>query len=169
MIHVCPLSKVETTVASAGAERLISLLAAGTDMTRPLAIAADRHLLLTMHDIAVLQDGMTPPGEAHIRSLLDFAQAWDRRKPLVINCFAGISRSTASAYIVAAALAPSRDEFELAAELRRLSPSATPNPRLVALADAVLDRRGRMVQAIRGIGRGADAYEGVPFALSIGT
>ena len=85
----------------------------------------------------------------------------------MINCYAGISRSTASAYIIAAALAPKRDEAELAKTLRWLSPSATPNIRLVTLADAMLGRQGRMVEAIKAIGRGADAFEGVPFALPI--
>src|SRR5690606_26513061 len=117
---------------------------------------------------AEAQEGMTLPGEAHMRTLLDFAKSWDRTRPLVINCYAGISRSTASAYIIAAALQPSRDARELAETLRRASPSATPNPRLVALADALLGRQGRMVEAIQSIGRGADAFEGVPFALNIG-
>jgi predicted protein tyrosine phosphatase len=35
-------------------------------------------------------------------------------------------------------------------------------------ADALLGRQGRMVAAIAAIGRGADAYEGVPFVLSLG-
>ncbi len=167
MIYVCPLSKVETTVSAVGAERLISLLAAGTAMTRPMAIAEQNHLYLSMNDIAEPREGMTPPGEVHVRTLLDFAGQWDRRLPLVINCYAGISRSTASAYIIAAALAPSRDETELAGTLRRLSPSATPNIRLVMLADAMLGRQGRMVDAIKAIGRGTNAFEGVPFALPI--
>lgn len=167
MIHVCSLARVPETVSASGARHLLSLLAEGTAMTRPAAIAADRHLLLSLHDIAEAQDGMTLPGEAHVRSLLDFAYRWDRAAPLVVHCYAGISRSTASAYIVAAALSPRRDEFELAATLRRLSPSATPNPRLIALADAVLERDGRMVEAIRGIGRGADAFEGTPFVLPL--
>ncbi len=168
MIYVCPLSQVDQTVASVRSERLLSLLAAGTSMTRPASIAEQNHLWLSLHDIAEAQEGMTPPGEEHVRSLLDFARAWDRARPLVINCYAGISRSTASAYIIAAALAPSRDEMELAGTLRRLSPTATPNIRLVSLADTLLGRSGRMVEAIRSIGRGADAYEGAPFALEIG-
>ena len=168
MIWVCPLSKVDATVASTRADRLLSLLAPGTAMTRPATIAEANHLLLSLHDIAEPQEGMTLPGETHMRTLLDFAKSWDRARPLVINCYAGISRSTASAYIIAAALQPSRDEGELAQALRQVSPSATPNPRLVALADAMLDRRGRMVEAIRSIGRGAEAFEGVPFALDIG-
>jgi predicted protein tyrosine phosphatase len=167
MIYVCPLSKVEQTVSNTGAEKLLSLLSAGTEMTRPASIAPENHLHLVMHDIAEVQDGMTMPGEAHVRRLLDFARAWDRSRPLVVNCYAGISRSTASAYIIAAALAPSRDEVELAQTLRWLSPAATPNPRLVAVADAILGRDGRMVAAIRAIGRGADAFEGTPFGLEI--
>jgi len=167
MIYVCPLSKVEQTVSKTGAERLLSLLSAGTDMVRPASIAPENHLRLVMHDIAEVRDGMTMPGEEHVRRLLDFAHAWDRSAPMVVNCYAGISRSTASAYIIASALSPSRDEQELARTLRFLSPSATPNPRLVAVADAVLGREGRMVAAIKAIGRGADAFEGTPFGLEI--
>ncbi|TIX80640.1 MAG: protein tyrosine phosphatase, partial [Mesorhizobium sp.] len=88
-------------------------------------------------------------------------------RPLVVHCYAGISRSTASAYIIAAALAPKRCEVELAETLRALSPTATPNPRLIAVADTLLDRNGRMIGAIQAIGRGADAFEGTPFELKI--
>ena len=167
MIHVCSLSKLEETVARSGAERVLSLLAAGTEVMRPASIARENHLHLVMHDIAVAQDGMTMPGEEHVRNLLGFARQWDRVKPMVVHCYAGISRSTASAYIIAAALAPKRDEAELAQTLRKLSPSATPNPRLIAVADTLLSRQGRMIEAIEAIGRGADAFEGTPFVLKI--
>ncbi len=166
-IHVCPLSRVGDTVAVCGAGRLVSLLATGTQVVRPPAIAERDHLWLSLHDIAESREGMVLPGDAHVRSLLEFAQSWDRARPMVIHCYAGISRSTASAYIVAAALSPDRDEFELAATLRRLSPTATPNPLLVQLADGILGRRGRMIEAVREIGRGADAFEGEPFVLGI--
>ncbi|RUV45469.1 MAG: protein tyrosine phosphatase [Mesorhizobium sp.] len=167
MIHVCSLSKVEETVARTGAERLLSLLADGTGMIRPASILAENHLHLVMHDIVAAQEGMTMPGEEHVRALLDFAYRWDRAKPMVVHCYAGISRSTASAYVIAAALAPKRDEAELAKTLRFLSPSATPNPRLIAVADMLLGREGRMIAAVEAIGRGADAFEGIPFELSI--
>ncbi|MER9117734.1 tyrosine phosphatase family protein [Mesorhizobium sp. M0954] len=167
MIHVCSLAKIEETVARTGAGRLLSLLAAGTEVMRPASITRENHLHLVMHDIAVAQEGMTMPGEEHVLNLLDFARQWNRSRPLVVHCYAGISRSTASAYIIAAALAPKRDEAELAETLRALSPTATPNPRLIAIADALLDRRGRMIEAIQAIGRGADAFEGTPFELKI--
>lgn len=167
MIHVCSLAKVEETVARTGAERMLSLLTAGTEVVRPVSIARENHLHLVMHDIAAAQDGMTMPGEEHVRNLLDFAHRWDRARPMLVHCYAGISRSTASAYIIAAALAPKRDEAELARTLRTLSPSATPNPRLIAIADTLLGRDGRMIAAIEAIGRGADAFEGTPFELKI--
>ena len=90
-----------------------------------------------------------------------------RESPLVLHCWAGISRSTAAAYIAACALAPDRDEAALALVLREASPSATPNARFIALADDILGRQGRMVDAIRAIGRGAEAMEGTPFMLQL--
>jgi len=85
----------------------------------------------------------------------------------VIHCFAGISRSTASAFIVACALDPQRDEHDIARAIRDSSATASPNTRLVALADALLAREGRMVAAIDAIGRGVIAEEGVPFRLDL--
>ena len=63
---------------------------------------------------------------------------------------------------------PQRDEGEIARALRAASPTATPNARLVALADAKLGRAGRMIGAIEAIGRGEECFEGAPFALEIG-
>ncbi|MDW6020536.1 tyrosine phosphatase family protein [Mesorhizobium sp. BAC0120] len=167
MIYVCPLSKIEETAARTGANRMVTLITAGTQVLRPTGLAEADHLFLAMHDIIEELPDMTPPGDAHVEALLDFAHNWNRRAPLLIHCFAGISRSTAAAYTVAAALAPQRDEAELAATLRRVSPSATPNIRLVSIADRLLGRQGRMIAAIESIGRGVEAAEGVPFALQI--
>jgi len=168
MLFVCPLSRLEETVARTRAERVVSLLAAGTALVRPAAIEPRHHLLLSMHDIAGPQAEMTPPGQEHVERLIAFARDWPRTRPTVVHCYAGISRSTAAAYIIAAALAPDRDERDIARALRLASPSATPNPRLVALADDLLARNGRMVAAVAEIGRGAEAYEGTPFELAIG-
>jgi predicted protein tyrosine phosphatase len=84
-----------------------------------------------------------------------------------VKSWAGISRSTAAAYIAACALAPEHDETTIATSLREASPSATPNARFVTLADDILNRRGRMVDAIRAIGRGTEAMEGTPFMLHL--
>jgi predicted protein tyrosine phosphatase len=85
----------------------------------------------------------------------------------VVHCWAGISRSTAAAFVVACTLNPERDERDIAWAIRRASPTATPNIRIVALADEMLEREGRMVAAIEAIGRGHVAGEGVPFRLDL--
>jgi predicted protein tyrosine phosphatase len=38
---------------------------------------------------------------------------------------------------------------------------------MIAIADAMLKRAGRMIAAVERIGRGTDCYEGVPFVLEI--
>ncbi|MGD8355534.1 MAG: tyrosine protein phosphatase, partial [Methyloceanibacter sp.] len=85
--------------------------------------------------------------------------------PLLIHCWAGISRSTAGAFVVLCALNPHADEHSLARALRRASPTAYPNRRIVALADIVLGRNGRMSAAVDHIGRGLLAEEGKVFSL----
>jgi predicted protein tyrosine phosphatase len=84
-----------------------------------------------------------------------------------VHCFAGISRSTAGAYVAACALNPQRDELRIAQAIRRASPTAQPNARIVSIADALLKRDGRMVRAIDAIGPGHLAMEGNPFRLDI--
>ena len=166
-IHVCSLTKLEETVALTGARHVITLINAGTPMRLPATIGHRNHLFLAMHDIVETVDGMTPPGEIHVAQMLEWVKDWDRATPLVVHCFAGISRSTAAAYTLVSALNPWRDEAALATLLRQRAPSATPIRRIVEIADRLLGRDGRMVAAIDAIGRGADAFEGTPFALEI--
>ena len=162
---VSSLAELHATVADHGALDLVTLINADTPVPRPPTIEADRHLFLGFNDIVEEIDGMTAPAVHHIDQLLEFGTRWNREKPLAIHCYAGISRSTAAAYVTAIAINPDLDEQALAEELRRRAPSATPNSRLVAFADDRLGRGGRMVDAIRSIGRGAEAYSGTPFVL----
>jgi predicted protein tyrosine phosphatase len=166
-IHVCPLSRVGETVRASGARSLVTLINRGTPIKRPDEIAPERHLLVAVSDIVAEMDGHILPGESHVGALLDFVGRWDRAAPLLIHCWAGVSRSTAAAFIAACALSPHRDEAEIAALIRSNSPTATPNARLVAIADGMLDRRGRMTGAVEGIGRGQECDEAIPFALEL--
>ncbi len=164
-IHVSSLSRLHETVTAVGASHVVTLINVATPVKRPDSIPENRHLFIGVSDITEPMDGHILPGEEHVNRLLSFVRTWDRERPIVIHCWAGISRSTASAFITACALRPHLDEAELALRLRAAAPSATPNPRLVAAADAILGRGGRMSSAIAAIGRGADAYEGTPFEL----
>ena len=166
-IIVSPLSCLAESATRFGARDMVTLINIGTSVVRPAEIAEDRHLFLGFNDIIEPTEGMTHPVADHVSDLLAFGRRWDRNTPLLIHCFDGISRSTAGAYITALALNPELDEVWLAQTLRRNSPSATPNSRLIALADDMLVRKGRMVDAINAIGRGEEAFEGTPFMLPL--
>jgi predicted protein tyrosine phosphatase len=164
-LHVCSLSRLQETVDRTGAKHVVTLLTEAAGVPSPNGILPMQHLKLIASDITAPMEGHILPGVEHVEQLIAFVQAWDRLDPMVIHCWAGISRSTASAYIAASVLNPELDEVHLATRLRAAAPSATPNPRLIALADSILGRNGRMMSAIADIGRGADAFEGTPFEL----
>jgi predicted protein tyrosine phosphatase len=167
-LHVCPLARIDEFVEATGARSLVTLLNRGTPVTRPPVIRPERHLFIAMSDIVDPMDGHILPGERHVSDLLAFVGDWDRAEPLLIHCFAGVSRSTAAAFIAACALAPTRREAEIAQAIRTASPTATPNARLVAIADKLLGRSGRMIEAVTAIGRGETCDYGVPFGLEVG-
>ncbi len=126
-VMVCPLSEVAASVSASGASRLISLVDDGTPVARPQSIPAENHLFLAINDISEPMDGMVLADEAHVQALIDFLRAWAGHDPLVIHCYAGISRSTAAAFIALCVARPNRDEREIAARLRSASAFATPN------------------------------------------
>jgi predicted protein tyrosine phosphatase len=164
-IFVAPLSLVESTVAGAQVSHLVTLINGETSIPTPPSIGPDRHLRLSMNDICEPQPGLVLPCQNHVADLIDFACAWDRQAPLLIHCWAGISRSTAAAFISLCALNREGTEIDLAWALRRASPTAYPNRLLVALADEALGREGRMIAAVEKIGRGKVAEEAEVFAL----
>jgi predicted protein tyrosine phosphatase len=167
MIHVCSLARLHQTVENIGARHVVSLIGDEANLMRPAQVLPENHLWLRLHDISAPLDGYIMPGEEQIADLLRFVKRWDRRAPLVVHCYMGISRSTASAYASVCALNPERSEADIAQSLREASPTATPNIRIVSLADKLLGRNGRMVAAVETIGRGIMAEEAAPFRLDL--
>jgi predicted protein tyrosine phosphatase len=165
-ILICSLSKAAQVAAQRKPSRMVSLL---DPQTMFPALRVSGHLRMALHDIADHEDGCILPAETHVREILTFVNAWDQEAPILIHCWAGISRSTATALITACVKNPATDEEEIAWALRRASATANPNPRLVALADAELGRSGRLVKAARAIGRGYPAWpaieEAEPFEI----
>lgn len=164
MIIVSPLHAVTRLVDRGGISHVVSLL--GPNTAHPVLdrLRRDCHLKLSFDDVSEPLDGFLPPARAHVEEIIGFVDGWDRSEGMLIHCWAGISRSTAAAFAAMCAINPDEDEAELAWELRRNSPTASPNRLIVAHADDILGRRGRMVAAVEAIGRGADAYEGTIFA-----
>jgi predicted protein tyrosine phosphatase len=167
MIIVCPLHTSQALVKHHKASHAISLLSPETPWPVFESLGENRHLKLTLHDINMASPGMKEPAAKDASRLVEFISGWDTSSPMLIHCWAGISRSTASAFTALCMKRPDVDEQALAEELRAASPSATPNKLLVAHVDALLGRNGRMIAAIESIGRGQDAFEGTPFTLDV--
>ena len=166
MLMVSPLDQVPALVAEFDVRRVMGLL--GPDTEHPdLGFDSNSHLKMSFNDISVPMDGMVPPGESHVQTIIDFINGWDHSGRFVIHCWAGISRSTASAYIAMCLLNPQEEETDLAWELRTLAPTATPNRLIIAHADRLMKRDGRMVSAIKAIGRGVQAWEGDVFEWDV--
>ena len=165
MIIVCGLNAAQGQIDLHGAKSVISILGPETPHRDFTGIARAQHLRLTFNDINAATAGLVAPHAGDASKLVHFIESWDRADPLLIHCWAGISRSTASAFTALCVLRPEADEMELALALREASPSATPNRLITAQVDELLNRQGRMVRAVESIGRGENAFEGKPFTL----
>lgn len=163
---VCPAHRAAELIDLHKPSHVVSLFSPGQEQLVSPA-AAEGTLQLCFHDLSEVREGFLAPGQDVIGTLLDFARLWTGPRPLLIHCWAGISRSSAAAYILACDRHPECEQ-EIAADLRRRAPFATPNRLMVQLADDMLARRGRMVDAIAAIGRGAEATWGEPFWLPVG-
>jgi predicted protein tyrosine phosphatase len=166
MIVVSSLSHLESTAAQLQPSHVLTLLSPGHEQGASREPPFERHLQLYFHDIIEPQADLIAPNAGHIGTILEFTQHWSGSSPLLVHCWAGISRSSAAAYMIACARNPGY-ERDIADELRRRAPFATPNRLMVALADRMLARDGRMSAAVDEIGRGAEAFEGMPYTLPV--
>ncbi|HZC96749.1 MAG TPA: protein-tyrosine phosphatase family protein [Bradyrhizobium sp.] len=167
MLHVCSLAALPDTVKATGASHVLTVMANVDQVLRPASVLAANHLKVSMDDIIESIDGFVAPSDQHIEQVLNFVRSWDRGAPMVVHCYAGISRSTASAFAAACMLNPHRDEAAIARQIRAASPIAQPNRLIVSLADKALGRDGRMLRALDEMGPGSMTVEGRPFRVDL--
>lgn len=142
--------------AEAGVTHVLSILdpeAAAPDCFA--SYPAHDRLDLRFHDIIAPEEGMVVPERSHVEALLTFGRAVSatRGAHLLVHCHMGVSRSTAA---MAALLAQSHPEAAAEAvfeHVARIRPQAWPNSRMVAHADALLDRHGRLVDSLASLYR----------------
>jgi len=164
---VAPLSSLADTLTAHAPSHLISLLSPEHMIETPAGFPAALHLKLGVNDIIDPAAGSAPPARQHVDELLAFSRSWDTQQPLLIHCWAGISRSMASAFtILCDRLGPGR-EIEIARAIRRRAPHAQPNRLLVSHADDALGRDGRMVIALTSMGPPLLVEEGVTTAFPL--
>ena len=167
MIHVCSLAALPETVRLTGASHVLTVMANVDQVLRPASVLPANHMKIAFDDITEPMDGFVAPSAEHVERVLSFVRGWDRSAPLVIHCYASVSRSTASAFAAACALNPHRDEMVIARQIRSASPIANPNRLLVSLADKALGRDGRMLRALDDIGPASMMVEGKPFRVDL--
>ena len=153
---------MEAQAVELGATHIISLLGIEGVPVTPLGIDPSQHLHVEADDVPAPFAGDIAPTEEHIRSILDFCSKWNRQGPMLVHCYAGVSRSTAAALIILCHFNPGR-EADAALALRRAAPHAKPNRQIIAIADQLMGLENRLQEAVDAIGSGT--YEGGPTPL----
>jgi len=160
MIIVTPLSALKAGIRRYQPSHVITLLSPEHMIDTPAGVVPDHHLRIAVNDVSDPATAEMPPGPDHVVALLSFAGSWDAEKPLLVHCWAGISRSMAAAFILLNQRLGAGHETTIAKAMRRRAPHAYPNLLLVRYADLHLGRDGAMVRAIEGMGRGLVVAEG---------
>ena len=161
MIILCPYDRVDAALRKFDPDRVITIMdTAGS--TRFTGIPPERHLRIgyTMAEAAMTQKCAPHCDTVRIRQMIDFAAGNDWNKPLLIHCRLGLSRSPAAALIIQCALSPGVPEARFAEDLRTLSKDVEPSFMMLAQADDLLQREGRMLDALDSMGEGSGASVG---------
>lgn len=104
----------------------------------------ERKSRLRIADV-VTDEGAT---EEDVLGIIELArQLRSKSGTVLIHCEAGLSRSTATALIMYACWLGRGHEDEAMQRVIAQRPNAIPNPRIVALADRLLELNGRLLQA----------------------
>jgi predicted protein tyrosine phosphatase len=114
------------------------------------SFAPHRRRTLRFDDLLSEVPGMLAPGEADVRAILEFGAELESRGDtahVLVHCHGGISRSSAAAALLLAQHNPGREEDAFMA-LLEIRPQAWPNTRMVALADALMERHGALSAAL---------------------
>ncbi|MBL8582554.1 MAG: protein-tyrosine-phosphatase [Rhizobiaceae bacterium] len=153
LLTVCGLSELEQH-GSRGVTHVLSIL--DPEWPEPDGFRAyDRHHRTTLHfdDAIEPGTGILLPQPAHMEQVLEFgrrlateASAADGH--LLVHCHMGISRSTAAMATLLAQLHPQENEDVIFAHLLAIRPQIWPNSRMIAFADQMLGRSGRMSAAL---------------------
>jgi predicted protein tyrosine phosphatase len=102
------------------------------------------------YDVVVGDAQRTPPSEADVAAILEVGEKLAALpvRHLLVHCYAGVSRSTASAVSLMAQRNPGRVS-DIFAALGDIRPRAWPNTVMIGHADRLLGLGGTLVEALR--------------------
>jgi predicted protein tyrosine phosphatase len=147
-LTVCGLDELDVHAAR-GVTHVLSIL--DPEWPEPEAfLAFDPHFRATFrfHDAIEPDPGVLLPQRADVEAILAFGRDAGDVSHLLIHCHAGISRSTAAMLMILAQAHPHESEDAAVDELLAIRPQAWPNSRMIAFADELLGRNGRLTAAV---------------------
>lgn len=108
-------------------------------------------LVLRFHDVIEPAPGVIAPQPDHVEALLAFGRTLSGGDPshLLVHCHMGVSRSTAAMAALLLQAHPDADEDALLRHITLIRRQAWPNSVMIGHTDALLNRRGRLVTALR--------------------
>ena len=101
MIYVSSLSALDSVAATLASFDLLTLLSPDHPPAEWSGPARGRHLRLAFHDIVEPVAGLIQPDRTTVEAILGFGRARGDRRAILIHCWAGISRSSAAAFMIA--------------------------------------------------------------------
>lgn len=113
-----------------------------------------RRTTLTFHDVIEPGPDLVLPRRDHVEEILAFgrsvgADSNGRGDPhLLVHCHMGVSRSTAAVAMLLAQAYQDTDEDSIFARLLDIRKQAWPNSLMIAYADDILGRGGRLTAAL---------------------
>ena len=150
-LTVCGLDELDRHSAL-GVTHILSIL--DPDWPEPKAFRDfDPHSRVTFrfHDAIEPNSGVVLPQKIVVDAILAFGRDAGDVRHLLIHCHAGISRSTAAMLMILAQAYPHETEDAIVDRLLKIRPQAWPNSRMIAFADELLGRDGRLSAAVAGI------------------
>jgi predicted protein tyrosine phosphatase len=150
-IYVTSLFEMPQYVRMLRPSHLISIIQPAYQPDRPGEIDDANHHRVVVDDISEPTADRLLIDSDDVRALVDFIHTWEPDSgSLLVHCYAGVSRSTATALI--AHVINTGDPLHSAMALRRAAPHARPNRLMVILADEVLKLDGALIAALEIMG-----------------
>ncbi len=143
-IYLTNLAHAVQSFAETRADRVISLLDPGDEFPVFPGLRSQDHLKIEVHDIERRYRGYRHPSHEHMAQVLNFGRESAGR--LLVHCFVGRSRSTASILAILADRRPSKIP-EFVAQMAEKAVHAQPNSLMIALTDDLLGLNGELVSA----------------------
>lgn len=84
------------------------------------------------------------PRKYHVKKIVSFLRKIEEGSKVLIHCYAGVSRSSATAYILLNLLYGPGKEKEILKHIKKIRPQAKPNLLMIKYADRILNRNGSM-------------------------